>query len=34
MESHLRLDICEAAGGRFFLMEPQQGRRIVAQGAR
>ena len=27
------LDICEAAGGRFFLREPLSGRRILAQGA-
>ena len=29
-----RLDICEAAGGRFFVIEPLAGRRIVAQGKR
>ena len=29
-----RLDICEAAGGRFFLIEPLAGRRIVARGKR
>ncbi|HVN81153.1 MAG TPA: hypothetical protein VMW38_19350, partial [Terriglobia bacterium] len=28
-----RLDICEAAGGRFFLIEPRWGRQTVAQGA-
>ncbi|HVN81467.1 MAG TPA: hypothetical protein VMW38_20930, partial [Terriglobia bacterium] len=27
-----RLDICEAAGGRFFLIEPRWGRQTVAQG--
>jgi len=30
---HWRLDICEAAGGRFFLIEPRWGRQTVAQGA-
>ena len=29
-----RLDVCEAAGGRFFVIEPLAGRRIVAQGKR
>ena len=28
------MDICEAAGGRFFVIEPLAGRRIVAQGKR
>jgi len=32
-KGHWRLDICEAAGGRFFLIEPRWGRQTVAQGA-